>query len=109
MGSCPGARRIFCLPWKTHRRAADKLAGNAMPPSLLRNALSESGFPRFLELGSMHVFAAAMPLVHPEAPAVHRVSRSPFVVVLTEHSVLLLNSSGPEPQNPKTPSNLSKN
>lgn len=75
---------------------ADKLAGNAVPSSLLRNALSESGFPRFIGLGSMHVFAAAMPHVHPESPSVHRVSRSPFVVVLTENSVLLLNSSGPQ-------------
>lgn len=92
----PERAGFFVCRGKLTDGLADKLAGDAMPPSLLRNALSESGFPRFLELGSMHVFAAAMPLVHPEAPAVHRVSRSPFVVVLTEKSVLLLNSSGPE-------------
>ncbi len=73
-----------------------KLAADAVPASMLENALSESGFPRFLGLGGMHVFAAAMPFVHPEAPSVHRVTRSPFVVVLTEQSVLLLNSHGPE-------------
>ena len=92
----PGRAGFYVCRGQLTDELSEKLAGEEVPPSMLRNALSESGFPRYLGLGGMHVFAAAMPFVHPESPSVHRVSRSPFVLVLTESSVLLLNARGPE-------------
>jgi hypothetical protein len=67
------------------------LASSAIPISLLRNALSQSSFPRAVRVGSLYVVAGAVPRSSFDGAHGIVIERSTFVAVFTLSSVLLIN------------------
>jgi len=71
---------------------AERLSDSKIPSSLLKNALSQSSFPRAVRVANLYVLAGALPQIRPAANGPNQIERVTFVTVFTQKSVMLINS-----------------